>query len=243
MDKKGQSVGIDFSIGIVIFLLILAFAVYSITDSLSKTSAFSPSLKSVAFSSSQKLINDVNWNVNKVPILVNAQEELLNQKLGFKYNFSSADPNSILIIQNEELLPFYKAGNSVVFLANLSSGKNLFELIYSENTNLDQISPSPEFEVDPIEDFFNYPVLVLSKIVLSGSEESVIVLWDSKQNSTIEQELNLKSVKYNITIPGKLNLGWRIPEKIETYVVKTPLRILDRFGDCNLTTLGVAVWL
>jgi len=95
MQKKGQSVGIDFSVGLFVMLLIIGISINYISNSVSTKSSFSEPIKNAAYSTINKLTRNLQWIVYQMPILVETNHSLTNQKLGFYFNFSKVDVNSV----------------------------------------------------------------------------------------------------------------------------------------------------
>ncbi len=242
MQKKGQSVGIDFSVGLFVMLLIIGISINYISNSVSTKSSFSEPIKNAAYSTINKLTRNLQWIVYQMPILVETNHSLTNQKLGFYFNFSKVDVNSVILLQNGEMIPYLRIDNSVLFEANLSSGKNLIQLTYTKDTNLDYISPISSFNSSQPESFFTYPLKILSETEIVGLSEEKIQEYFLKTNDQIGEILNLGSFEFNITIPGEISVGGVLPESQETYVLSTPRHILYRFGNQSTKRMEVAIW-
>ncbi len=240
--RKGQSIGIDFTIGTAIFITIIAISIHFLISSYSIKSPFSNQLKNSAYSASQKLARKLSWTIYKIPILVNSNQNIENQKLGFKFNFSEIDPNSFLILKNEQIIPYIENNNSVYFVANLTYGKNLFELIYSKNTTLYKINQNVNFNVSNQSEFFSYPLILLSNEVFQGLSKEKINDFENKNYNQIRNVLGLGDLNYNITIPGIFEIGIKIPDNRETYSVNFPVNLLNRFGVIERKTMVVAIW-
>ncbi len=241
--RKGQGIGIDFAIGTAIFLMIIVISIHILIVSSSVKNPFSAQLRNSAYSTSQKFAQKLSWIVYKIPIIIKSEQNIENQKLGFNFSFSEIDPNSFLILKNGSMIPYKRINYSVFFIANLSKGKNFFNIVYTKNTSLNQISPKPDFNVSNQSEFFSFPLILLSREKYRGLSLNKLTVFQNKTYEEVKEILGLGSLNYNISISGYLEMGLPVPDNQQTYSAILPLKILDRFGNSTRKNLVVSLWM
>jgi len=137
-NRKKAIVSADMAVAMVIFLLMLSVAFYYLSYLSKPKQPFEATLKSESLQISEKLMNNISWTVYKLPVWV---DSTVTGNASFELYFQPGpgiDTNSIAIQNSDSVvIPSSYFNNTVVWVANVSSGKNMFYLTYLKNTNLD----------------------------------------------------------------------------------------------------------
>lgn len=131
-------VSADMAVAMVIFVLMLSVAFYYMSYLSKPKQPFEATLKAEGAQISENLLNNITWTVYKLPVWV---DSTVTGNASFELYFQpdpEIDINSIAI-QNSDYVerPSSFFDNHVVWVANVSAGKNLFYLTYLKRTSLD----------------------------------------------------------------------------------------------------------
>jgi hypothetical protein len=138
--RKGQTVGIDFALGLAIFIITVSIVIFYATNLGTPSSPFSNQVVSSTTQAAETLSELNSWTVYSVPVTLNASSAYAGYpvELDFVYP-STVDRDSPLVTrQRREIASQHHFGiNQTVFLANLTSGVRRYSLVYTLGTGLD----------------------------------------------------------------------------------------------------------
>ena len=127
----------DMIVSLVIFVMAIAVSFYYLSYMSTPKDTFVETLISSADDLANKIKENVSWSVYRMPILINSPNTTNATIEKIFYYDSSTDTDSI-IIENENLSEINSdfLNNTIIFSPVLTTGKNIFYLIYTKNTNL-----------------------------------------------------------------------------------------------------------
>ena len=136
--KTKAIISADMAVAMVIFVLMLSVAFYYMSYLSKPKQPFEATLKAESLQISEKILDNITWTVYKLPVWV---DSTVTGNASFELYFQPTpgiDINSIAIQDTNSIeIPSSFFDNTVVWVANVSSGKNMFYLSYLKNTALD----------------------------------------------------------------------------------------------------------
>ncbi len=138
--RSGQAIGIDFAIGLTIFLATVSLG-FIYTNSLAvPSSPFSDNVQQSAMDGIDEFRELNQWTVYRMPVTIDTAHSEQQYPLEVLYSYpGDVDPDSTLLIQDGgEIRSQTDLGlNDTIFYANLTGSKETFDIIYTRSTNLD----------------------------------------------------------------------------------------------------------
>lgn len=143
--QRKAVVTVDMAVGMVIFLSMITLAFYYITYLSAPKQPFDIILKDRGITIAEALRENASWTVFLSPIRIDSPASVAwNNELVF-WPDSSVDTNSVAVLDaNMTAMPSAFSDNSVIWVSNISAGKNIFYLTYTKSTALPTISYSTD---------------------------------------------------------------------------------------------------
>lgn len=140
--RKGASVGIDFAIGMSIFLLMVAIGLYYTTIIATPSAPFSEQFRDTSTQTADEFERLAEWTVDIVPVTVTAPASVSDYPLEVRYGMPpSYDSASVGVTKDSTATAsqFDRFDNTTTIMTSLSNGKNQFEISYTTDTALETL--------------------------------------------------------------------------------------------------------
>ncbi|MCJ7450466.1 MAG: hypothetical protein MUP58_01865 [Candidatus Nanohaloarchaeota archaeon QJJ-9] len=140
--RKGQTIGVDFALGMAIFVITVAFGLYYVNTVAMPSSPFGSQITRSAYQSTEKIDQKASWKVKTTPIAVESNYAVDEYPIELEYLFpTNIDKNSTALTQDYSDIPSYinSSSNQILFYGNLSSGENQYQLVYTKDTSLSDL--------------------------------------------------------------------------------------------------------
>lgn len=148
MHRKAAS-PVDWAVGSVFFITLVAFTFYYAFYLSNPTQPYEAVLRNAGTDVAEKLNDNVTWSVYRSPIIINSEYSgATNLEMQFQPD-PETDINSIAVLDaNRAKIPMSFLNNTVIWVANLSIGKNIFYLTYTKNTALSAYEYDTDLSID-----------------------------------------------------------------------------------------------
>lgn len=145
MQSPKAQVTADMAIALVIFVTMVSVAFYYMSYLSKPKQPFEATIQAQGFSIAEALSKNVSWTIYKSPVLVTSNNASFAAFEPYFRPGSGVDITSIAVLDsNSNSIPFGFSENTLVWTANITSGKNLFYITYSKNTSLPALSYSTD---------------------------------------------------------------------------------------------------
>lgn len=136
MSRKGSS-PIDWVVGAVIFIMLVAFAFYYANYVASPPQPYESVLRNAAAEVADSVASNATWVLKKVPVIVSSASSA-KWPLGIYFRLPpTAHPSTLSVIDsNGSAYRRLLKDGRIFWSAPLSSGKNYYYFLYSEDVNL-----------------------------------------------------------------------------------------------------------
>lgn len=149
--RKGQASHLDWLVGFSLFITFVIIAFLYIDYLSVPDTPYSELLKTQGAAISDKIKENISWNVYRSVIIVTSNNQTnLNFSLDTYWKPEAAiDTNSIAILDDDQVndstagstpSQFDSNANELLWQHNLTTGTNIFYLIYTKNTSLSDLS-------------------------------------------------------------------------------------------------------
>ncbi|MDY6777384.1 MAG: hypothetical protein SVU32_01850 [Candidatus Nanohaloarchaea archaeon] len=141
-DRKGQTVGVDFSIGMAIFVITVAAAIFYTNSLLMPSSPFSAQVQRSAQQATDEFFDTASWQLQQTPVMLNTSRSGENYPVEIPFLLHKTDPDSVLVMHGrKELASQYShATNQTIFIARLDT-PNMYRIIHTSTDVPDRTYP------------------------------------------------------------------------------------------------------
>ncbi|VVB60991.1 Uncharacterised protein [uncultured archaeon] len=127
----------DMIVAAVIFVSMVSVSFYYMSYMSRPKQPLGEALQVQGLSIAEKLANNVSWTVYKLPIIADSKNQSYASFEQYFQPDASIDANSLAILDsNSNEIPSSFSENTLIWTANISASKNIFYLVYTENTAL-----------------------------------------------------------------------------------------------------------
>lgn len=140
--RKGAAVGIDFAIGMSVFILMVAVGLYYASVIAAPSSPFSEQVRGTSTQASASFERLAEWTVYQAPIMIEAPTTVDRYPIEARYAIpGDHDPASVSVSSGSTALDsqYTRQDNNTAFLAPVSDGTNRYRLSYTTGTDLDPV--------------------------------------------------------------------------------------------------------
>ncbi|MDY6771465.1 MAG: hypothetical protein SV186_05955 [Candidatus Nanohaloarchaea archaeon] len=141
--RSGQAIGIDFVIGLSIFVVTVTIGLFYSNTLAVTSSPFSQSVQAATAEASQTFREETEWNVYSLPVELNTSYVESRYPVEIRYVYpADVDPNSTVVMHEGGHIPSqidYQL-NATVFYANLSGTGKEYRPTYTRNTDLTKLN-------------------------------------------------------------------------------------------------------
>lgn len=143
-DKRtGAAVGIDFAIGMTVFILMVAVGLYYASVIAAPSTPFSEQVRGTSTQASAAFERITQWTVYQTPITIETPTSTDQYPIEARYATpEDYDPSSISVSRNGNALDsqYTRYDNRTAFITSISDGRNRFSLSYTRDTALPAIN-------------------------------------------------------------------------------------------------------
>lgn len=147
--RRGQAVSIDFMAAMVVFIVMVISGFYFLQTSIIPGQGFSSQIQQAGENAWLNFQDETEWTVKNRPVIIRSGYSLDNEPVEVNVPFPGATvENSILVMGEvgEVRSQHSLSSNETVFIADVRDGSTTFDVVWTEDVNLDDRNYSSDLE-------------------------------------------------------------------------------------------------